>query len=284
MIKLNLTNDSSMSIGGGWTFRSNLKKGISKIDGIEVVDKWQDADVCLLAGATMVTRDTVKGIKNSGKKLILRLDNIPRNSRNRNTGTSRLKDFSDMADALVYQCQWAKSYLMPFLKKNGVIIYNGVDKSIFKKDGPYYDFAGEPVYIYSRFNRDENKRWEQAWYKYQLIQDKNPDAKLIIVGKFSPNQVQYNFDFYRGERFEYRGIIESKKEMAKILRGCDYFLATYYNDAYSNTYLEAMACGVELFEPSMTGGTPELLKVGPRGALEMAREYVEVVKEVVINE
>jgi glycosyltransferase involved in cell wall biosynthesis len=48
--------------------------------------------------------------------------------------------------------------------------------------------------------------------------------------------------------------------MADIYRASDYMFAVYENDCYSNTYLEALACGVELIEVNMTGGTPELLE------------------------
>ena len=36
------------------------------------------------------------------KPVVVRVDNIPRNSRNRNTGTSRLRDFTMLADKVVY--------------------------------------------------------------------------------------------------------------------------------------------------------------------------------------
>jgi glycosyltransferase involved in cell wall biosynthesis len=222
----------------------------------------------------MVTWDTVEKIKQQGVKLIVRLDNVPRNSRNRNTGTSRLKGFCDMADEVVWQCEWAKFYLQDFIKKEGVIIYNGVDTDIFKPDGAKIDFGNRAdTYLFSRFNRDENKRWEEAWYKFQLIFRDNPNAKLVLVGNFSPEQQEYNFDFFRGEKVEYRGIIESPEEMARIYRGCGHLFATYYIDCYSNTYQEALACGCELYQPDMSGGAPELIKNGVITLEKMAKDY-----------
>jgi glycosyltransferase involved in cell wall biosynthesis len=219
----------------------------------------EEADICLVAGVTMVTRETIDKIKGLGKKLVVRLDNVPRNSRNRNTGTSRLKEFSQKANAIVWQSEWAKWYLQDFIAKPGLIIYNGVDTEVFGPDGDKYDFKGKPVFLYSRFNRDETKNWEVAWYEYQLIQRANREAKLVLVGNFSPEQMEYNFDFFRGERFEYLGIVDNQKEMAKIMRSCDYFLATYFNDCFSNTYLEALCSGVKLTRISKTGGTSEML-------------------------
>lgn len=278
-MKIYIPNDSEQSLGGGWTFRRNFIKGLA--GKAEVVDSPEKADIVFITAPTMVTRDTVEKIHGMGKKFVLRLDNIPRNSRNRNTGTSRLFEFAQKASKIVYQSQWSKDYLMPFIKREGVVIHNGVDMEIFNPRGEKYDFHGEPTYLYSRFNRDETKRWEEAWYKFQMIFRKNPKAKLVIVGNFSDEQKEYNFDFFQGEQFDYLGIQDNPEEMAKIYRGCEFFLATYYNDCYSNTYQEALACGVKLFEPDMSGGTPELIEEGPIGIEQMVDKYLEVFKEAI---
>ena len=276
-MKVALLNDRTQSLGGGWTFRRNLIKGFSYFDDVDYVESIEEADICLVAGATMVTRDTINKVQELGKKLVVRLDNVPRNSRNRNTGTSRLKEFAERADAVVWQCSWAKEYLSDFITpRKEVIIFNGVDTDIFKHGGAIYASDGlrEDRYLYSRYNRDETKNWEVAWYKFQLIARENPAACLIIVGNFSDEQKQYNFDFFRGERIEYLGVVDEPVRMAAIMRGCKYMLATYYNDCYSNTYQEALACDMELFEPDMSGGTPELIKNGVIHLEDMTREYV----------
>lgn len=283
-MKICLPSDSKQSIGGGWSFRRNLIKGLGAFPQVSVVESIAEADVCVIAGPTMVTRNTIETIKAGDKKLVVRLDNVPRNSRNRNTGTSRLKDFAQAADEVVWQCNWARDYLYSFVGRGGVVIYNGVDTDVFATEGAYKDFKGDPVFLYSRFNRDENKRWEEAWFKYQGLQKKHADARLVVVGKFSDEQRQYNFDFFQGETVEYMGIISEPKEMAAVYRGCDRFLATYYNDCYSNTYLEALACGVELWEPSMSGGTPELIKNGVIDLPTMAGEYVKLFEKVLIDD
>ena len=281
-----LPNDSKQGIGGGWSFRRSFIKGLTHYHDAKYVENIEDADVCLIAGVTMVTRETIDRIINSRKKLVTRLDNVPRNSRNRNTGTSRLKEFSERADAVVWQCKWAKDYLGDFIKpKKEKIIYNAVDTEIFNAKGPRKDFGEGPVYFYSRFNRDETKNWEVAWYEYQMIQREDKNAKLVIVGKFSPEQLQYNFDFFRGENVTFLGVVEDPNEMATIMRGCHYFLATYYNDCYSNTYLEAVMCGMKLVKTNMSGGTPELLKNANRnnsfefnGNKRMVGEFIEYFK------
>ena len=290
-MKIVIPNDSQQTIGGGWSFRNNLTKGVRKIGSAEIVEKIEDADIVLIAGATMVSRDTVGMANALGKKIVLRIDNIPRNSRNRNTGTSRLRDFAAAAHAIVYQSQWAKNYIMPFVGKDGPIIYNGIDTNIFNEGiigagnvfipGDKHNFGGDPTYLYSRYNRDETKRWEEAWYEYQMIQREQTKAKLVIVGNFSPEQIEYNFDFFFGEHFEYLGIADNEEEMAKIYRGCDYFLAVYYNDCYSNTYQEALACGCELWKPNLSGGTEELIRNGPIPLEKMTQDYLNLFEEVI---
>lgn len=279
-MKIFLPNDSQQGIGGGWTFRRNFEKGMQSI-GHEIVADITQADIALVVGVTMVTWATMEAIKQTKAKIIVRLDNVPRNSRNRNTGTSRLQGFCKMADDVIWQCQWAKDYLIDFIGKEGHIVFNGVDTNIFKTEGVKVDFGNrEHIYLYSRFNRDETKNWEVAWYEYQLIQRADKDAKLIIVGKFSPETTQYNFDFFRGERVEFQSVIDNAETMARIMRGCKYLFATYYNDCYSNTYQEALACGMELYKPNMSGGTPELIKNGVISLEQMARAYEKVFMEV----
>lgn len=278
-MRIYLPSDSEQAIGGGWTFQRNFKIGMEKIGHIIVKDAGE-ADVALVASTSMVTWDSVQEIKDRGLKLIVRLDNVPRNSRNRNTGTSRLKGFCDVADEVVYQCEWARFYLKDFIGREGRVVYNGVDTDIFNKEGEIVIVDRANTYLYSRFNRDETKNWEVAWYKFQLIYRDNPLSKLIIVGKFSPENMEYNFDFFRGENISYLGIITAPEEMAKIYRSCRYLMATYFNDAYSNTYSEALACGMELYEPDMSGGTPELIKNGVITLEQMAKEYEKVFAEV----
>ena len=272
-MKIIYLNDSQQSIGGGWTFKRNLEKIMTKM-GHQTVEDLKQADIAFVAGPTMVTRETIDSVKASQAKLVVRLDNVPRNSRNRNTGTSRLKEFAQKADQVVWQCVWAQDYLEDFVQSRGVIIRNGVDMEIFNKTGKKIDFGTkENVFLYSRFNRDETKNWEVAWYKFQMLYRENRERKLILVGQFSPEQVEYNFDFFRGEDVTYFGVVDDPNRMAEIMRGCGHFLATYYNDCYSNTYQEAIACGCELFEPDMSGGTPEMVCVPPKSLEEMGEEY-----------
>lgn len=288
MLNICIPSQSRQSIGGGWSFRRNLEKGIEIVGGAESVPA-PEADIILIAGASMLMRPYVNSLKKKGKKIVLRVDNALRNSRNRSTGMSRMYDYAQIADAVIYQSAWARDYLGPFLKREeGRVIYNGVDLDVFKPKGPYKDFSakGQPIFIYSRYNRDESKMWIKAWYEYQKIQRNAPKAFLVIVGRFSDKLREGKFDFFANENFEYIGVMTEPEQMAQVLRGCDYMLATYYNDCFSNTYLEALACGVELYKPDLSGGTEEMLALWKEKGKDyfslerMAKEYLEVFNEL----
>lgn len=281
MLKVYIANKSKMSIGGGWSFLYNLRKGLKgKVDFVS--DK-KDCDIYFIGGATMIDKDDVKEAKSMGKKIILRCDNIPRNSRNRNTGTSRVLQYAQLADKIVFQCNWSKDYIGYWLAKNGVnldksvIIYNGVDTDIFKPEGEKMPAQGKPQYVYSRYNRDENKRWEECWFRYQYIQREQPEANLWVVGQFSPEQANYNFDFYNNEKYHYWGVVDKKETMARIYRGADVLIAPYYMDCFSNTILEAKACGLELMI-NETGGNEEIkaLSFKDLELSRMATEYFDL--------
>ncbi len=282
-MKVYIANNSKQQIGGGWTFLDNLKKGLS--GKVEFVDNWRDCDIYFIASSSMVSDDKeVKEATCSGKKIVLRVDNLPRNSRNRNTGTSRLLRYSNIADLIIYQSNWAKDYISNFTKKDGIVIYNGVDTELFNPNGAKIAKEGSPQYLYLRFNRDETKRWDEAWYEFQGIYFRNPNAHLWIVGNFSSELTEYNFDFFGGaeNRYKFWGIINNKEFLAQIYRSADILLIPYFNDACSNTLLEGIASGlkIETCLSGLTGGTKELLNLRDISLERMTNEYLEAFKKL----
>ncbi len=205
----------------------------------------------------MIDKHEVRQAKADGKKIVLRIDNAVRNSRNRNTGMTRMYDFAQIADLVIYQSQWAKDYLMPFIKKDGVVILNSCDLGIYHPPSTeHIDY--ETNYLYSRFNRDETKNWEVA--RYWFSRNHTPSAKLYIVGNFSEELRAGNFDFYNGEQFSYLGSLP-EQEMADLYRNCKKFIYTYYNDACSNTLIEALCSGMQIVGDKYyrnTGGAIEI--------------------------
>lgn len=279
-MKIYIPNTSKQSIGGGWTFLRNFKKGCG--DDVEFVDKWEDCDLILITGATMTDRNEMMDAKRAGKKIVFRVDNIPRDSRNRGTAFSRMLDFARLSDYIIFQSEWAKDYAGWWFVDNGVditiksdIVYNGVDKDAFFE----WNEENEGLkrvkdrYLYIQFNRDENKRMEEAFYLFHQAFRKNKNAELFLAGRFSPQSMEYNFDFFAGEKVSYLGVIEDRKELGKIFRECEYLLFPAFADASPNTVMEAIACGCKIIGVNNTGGTKELINIKGRSIEDMCNDY-----------
>jgi len=296
-MKVYLPNSSKQSLGGGWTFRRNLVKGSKEL--FEVVDDWKECDIALISGVTMVTRDEMQAIKEAGKKIVLRVDNMPKDSRNRGTAFSRMKDFSKMADYIIFQSKWAMDYVGYWIKNtveaeamNTIgkysIIFNGVDTE-------YFYFEDNPRqrpenYLYVQYNRDENKRPTEAFYNFAMKSRFITNAKLSIVGNFSPETINYNFDFFNNELVSYQGVFNDPMEMGNEMRRNKYLLFPAFADASPNTVGEALACGMIPKATNKVGGTKEVIqyllshkqKTGSTYSIQnMAYQYNEVFKKLI---
>lgn len=259
-MSLHIFNYEPNRVGGGWTAARHLANGLGHIS-------YEEADTVLITGPTMATHDQVEQAKRDGKKIVLRVDNAVRDSRNRGTGMTRMLAFTEAADLVIYQSEWAKEFLYPFIKKDGAVILNGVDTKRFTKGNPPDD-----SYLYVRSSRDEGKQWIMAWYWFV-----NNPGTLEIVGKFSSENLDYSFDFFNGERYRFMG---EQRDMADVYRRNKYFLYTYLNDACSNTLLEARASGceiVDVYGMAKTGGAPEIMACEDISVERMVREYKEAI-------
>lgn len=264
-MKVHLLNYEPDRVGGGWTQARYLYNGLECVS-------YDEADVVLISGATMASHSDVEKAKEDGKKIVLRVDNAVRNSRNRGTGMTRLKAFADKADLVIYQSEWARNFLKPFLGKDGVVILNGVDTKVFNSDNRQ---APENSYLYSRSSRDEGKQWIMAWYWFV-----NKIGTLEIVGKFSRENMEYNFDFFNDEKYRFLG---EQPNLVDAFKRNRYFLYTYLNDACSNTLLEARASGCEIIDAYgmlKTGGAPEIMACEDISIERMIKEYRECLQAI----
>lgn len=256
-------------IGGGWSFQDNFYNGLKDY----ITSDYDEADIYFISSPSMVQRDEVMKAKDDGKKVVLRLDNAVRNSRNRNTGMTRMRDFAEWADLLIYQSGWARDYLKEFLNKDGIVILNGTDTNVFK---PGSSPANSNTVLYSRFNRDETKNYEVARYWFSRFASKTDGANLFIVGQFGQEIRDAFFDFYNDEQYRYLGVLP-KDQMADLYRACGKFLYTYYNDACSNTLIEALCSGCEIVGDKYyqkTGGAAEIIGIFNKAeSLDQARRF-----------
>lgn len=270
--------DSQMKLGGGMTFRKNFTE-INLGQGNKIVENELEADHTLIVSSTLVGKEIVRNLK---KPFFLRIDNLPKESRNRGTAITRLSEYALRAKGLIYQSKWAKEYVGWILnnyygaKRPDRVIYNGINTAIYNNRGARHK---KNIYIYSRFNRDETKAWDEARYIFHQAFRKDPSVELWIIGAFSPDNLEYKFDFVCGEKFKFFGIINDEPLMASLFKQAGYFLAPYYNDACSNTILEAKACGLELIV-NYSGGTPEILELEDISRERMVKEYLDFFEEL----
>lgn len=256
-MKVHIANYEPGRIGGGWTFAKNIYSAFNA--------SYDEADIYFICGATQASHDDVRQAKADGKKIVLRIDNAVRNSRNRGTGMTRMKAFADQADLVIYQSKWAKNLLKPFLGKDGAVILNGVDTTQYNSDNRNPD---EDTCLYVRSSRDEGKGWLCAWYWFV-----NNKGRLEIAGKFSRENMEYNFDFYNNERYIFTG---EHQNMVDVYKRNKFFLYTYLNDACSNTLLEARASGcqiIDVYGMLQTGGAPEIMACKDISLERMIKEY-----------
>lgn len=275
-----IPNTSKQSIGGGWTFLNNFKKASEN----KFVNSWQESDLILITGATMTDRNEIQQAKQAGKPVIFRVDNIPKDTRNRGTAFSRMLDFAKLADFIIFQSEWAKDYAGWWFEKNGiditnrsVIVYNGVDTDYFY---PKEEQKIKGRYLYVQYNRDENKRPQEAFYRFHQEWRKDDSIELWVVGRFSPESIQYNFDFFANENVSYIGIIEDRNQLADIYRTAEYLLFPAFADASPNTVMESIACGCKVVGINDVGGTKELVEIKNRTIQDMAKDYQDVFNKV----
>jgi glycosyltransferase involved in cell wall biosynthesis len=257
-----MPHDSRGNTGGGSTFVRNMKNTIS--DEFHFVENVLDADILFIPGATLCDRETYRHAQHRGIPIILRVDNVPEDIRNRGTGISRLYDFAKEATFVIFQSQWSKETASPITGPEGPVIYNGVDTNVFNPRGRVEN--QDPVFVYVKHSRNECKRFPEAQTLFREYSRINPNAHLHIVGRYSKEMGRYNFGFYNDEKFTYHGILDPYS-LSDIYKKSDYLLFPSYGDSCPNVVLEAMASGCKVLY-NRWGGTIEL--VGESG---MALDY-----------
>jgi glycosyltransferase involved in cell wall biosynthesis len=285
-MKIYIPNQSKQTLGGGFVFISNLKKGILN-KGL-IVDDWRKSDAVLIVSCTMTDRAEIRAAKDGRKKIILRIDNMPKDSRNRGTAFSRMRDYAEMADTIIFQSEWAKKYVGDWLGFNfnvdinkSKVIYNGIDPEFFY----YRDNPEERAekYIYCSFNTDENKRFPEAAYDFYLrnfeaLRQQQTQPELTIVGKFDDKLREYNFDFFNKEKIKFYQPIDDRKRIGDLFRENKYMYFPAFADASPNTVAEGIACGCKILLSNPIGGTQEVMDYHSKNTFtigNMADKYLE---------
>ena len=261
-------------IGGGLSFLRNIKKGLEQAKH-RVVSSGE-ADICLVPAPTMIIRETFYDIKKR-MPIVLRIDGVPEDWRNRGTGTPRLKEFTKDANVVIYQSDFIKDTLGALLGRKGGVIRNGVDYSIFKPTGSQAPLPkGDPRILHIMWRQDPNKRPEeviQAYREYYLM---NKKSLLVLVGRYPKGWSDYKFGLFKDEKHIHIGSARDE-DLAEIMRACDIMWYPSWGDPAPNVVSEVIACGLQVELVSDYGGVKEIVKQGmPNSIKVMAEEYVTV--------
>ena len=258
-MKIKLPKATQVGIGGGISFISNFRKAIAPF-GHQIVEDG-DYDLLFISGATLCDREMFAEAKQKGKFVVLRVDNILEDSKNRNTGMPRMEEFARDCDVVVYQSEWAKKLLTPHCGE-GQVIYNGIDTDIFHPSTKEKDWEGIRI-LYSKYGRGEGKNFNVVQYFFREYCLEKDDATLVLAGRFADEiqRINHPFEFHNDEDYQYLGVVEDPHRLAEIMRTCDVALLPYFSDACSNTVLEAQACGLPVIY-DYSGGTPEIVDYG----------------------
>jgi len=288
-MKVYVPCQSNTKIGGGFSFVDNLKKGAK--GKFQIVDLETDCmDVALIPAPTLVTRDEFKRLKKKCP-VVLRLDGIPEDWRNRGTGWPRLRDFAKEADEVIYQSAFVEDYVGRLINRLGTIIYNGVDTKIFNKTGERDRKFGKRSILYIHYRNDPNKRVDEAIARFRMEKVDDSDATMTFVGNYPKQQFHWGktwdfgmLDLEMDKDWRYLGIITDKNTMAKVMRSHDELAFPSFADPCPNTLIEAICCGMTPIWLCDDGSSKEIDMMDLDWSCErMADEYLEVFKRVFLE-
>jgi len=255
-------------IGGGPSFVRNFCK-IIKSMGHEYTrcGSGQNWDVGFCPGATMTTREDWEMAKLRQrafkKPLILRVDGIPEDWRNRGTGWSRLRDYAKEANEVIYQSCFIRDTVGKLLRRpEGKVIYNGIDTKVFTPKGDKFPKFGNPSILHINYRKDPNKRWDEVITRFRYFKLKHPGAAITFVGNYPSDIVQYNFGlgmYERNKDWQYLPATANREELAKIMRSADFFAYPSFADPMPNVLIEALSCGLKPVWINDYGGQKEIV-------------------------
>ena len=226
---------------------------------IQVVHAWDASAVFVVPIARMLRIPVVLASMLGSRELL-------------DTRSRKQLQFTDrMVDTVVVNCDAMRRHLerdcgVPASKID--LCYNGVDTSEFYPaiDGQRPpELADASLVIGTVCVLRVEKALELLIEAFAKVRQRTAALKLIIVGSGPEFQKLQKLSAMLGLGDECV-FVPAVRDVARYLRAIDIFVSTSYSEAFSNSILEAMACGCCVVA-SRVGGTPELIEDGQRGLL-----------------
>jgi len=175
-----------------------------------------------------------------------------------------------LVDAVVVNCEDTRTRLVGdwgVPRDHIELCYNGVDTSEFYPDEtdqrPEVADASLVIGTVCVLRAEKNLMLlQEAFAKVKRL---SANPKLLIVGSGPELEKLKN----NGDRLgitENSIFVPAQPHVASFMRSMDIFVSCSYSEAFSNSILEAMACGTCVVG-SRVGGTPELISDAERGLL-----------------
>ncbi|HEY7210522.1 MAG TPA: glycosyltransferase family 4 protein [Bryobacteraceae bacterium] len=185
--------------------------------------------------------------------------------------TRKQLPFTDrLVDGVVVNCEAMRRHMIEDYGTEGertILCYNGVETSEFHPEGapkpePVADAA---LVIGSLCVLRPEKRMDLLVDAFAAVHPLKPGMKLLIVGS-GPELAKLQAQA-AGLGIERDVVFQPAiPRVAPLLRAMDIYVSCSSSEAFSNSILEAMACGC-CPVGSRVGGTPELIADGERGLL-----------------
>jgi glycosyltransferase involved in cell wall biosynthesis len=224
--------------------------------GIRVVHAWDASAVFAVPIARLLRRPAVLSSMLGSRKL------LDADSRHRLQFTDRL------VDAVVVNCEAMRKHLVgdcgvPASKIE--LCYNGVDISEFRPDQEPRppELEGALLVIGTVCVLRVEKALQLLITAFARV--RAPGMKLLIVGS-GPELPKLRSQAETLGLSQVTIFVPAVRAVARYLHAIDIFVSSSYSEAFSNSILEAMACGCCVVG-SRVGGTPELIEDGVRGLL-----------------
>ena len=179
--------------------------------------------------------------------------------------------FTDkLVDAVVVNCEAMRTHLISdwqVAPDHIELCYNGVDTREFYPSAagrlPEYADASVVIGAVCVLRPEKNLQLLQA--AFAKVKGLSPNAILLLVGS-GPELDRLKQNAASLGIAGNSVFVPASQQVASFMRSMDIFVSCSYSEAFSNSILEAMACGTCVVG-SRVGGTPELISDAENGLL-----------------